>query len=424
MTLAAAPDTPSVLVAGAEEDWRVIVMQYVSMVWPNAGVDEAAVAQAALDNGPPGRYDIVLVGYDGSPAPDIDRLAQVRAQPGGAAIIALLDGPPDTRAKLESLGVRCLSRGDLSKAKITAALQAAWQERWARLQESDRTLPLDPDAPSSRPSRPWWELPRDAIRGYEVVQQVGEGGTAKVYLARRKSDGLVVTVKTLDSDLIADPKALKRFFEEYAIVSRLASPLVVRIYDHGITDRHVYTVMEYLPGGDLKARMKGRLVAEQALYLTVAAARALVAIHEAGVMHLDLKPQNVMFRSDGSLVLVDFGVSLLIDHITASQLEQTLGTPAYVSPEQVLGEPCDGRTDLYSLGAIFYEMLTGQRMYAASSVGELLSKHVHEPVPRLPAELGDYQPLVDRLVAKKPAERFGSARAMLGYIEERYGLKM
>jgi hypothetical protein len=424
VTLAAAPDTPSVLVAGGEEEWRVIVMQYVSIVWPNAGVDEAAVAQAALDNGQSGRYDIVLLGYDANPAPDLERLAQVRAQPGTASIIALLDGPPDTRAKLESLGVRCLSRGDLSKAKITAALQAAWQERWARLQDPDRTQPLGPDAGGGRPARPWWELPKDAIRGYEIVQQVGEGGTAKVYLARRKSDGLVVTVKTLDSDLIADPKALKRFFEEYAIVSRLSSPLVVRIYDHGITDRHVYTVMEYLPGGDLKARMKGSLPPEQALYLTVAAARALVAIHEAGVMHLDLKPQNVMFRSDGSLVLVDFGVSLLIDRITVSQLEQALGTPAYVSPEQVLGEPPDGRTDLYSLGAILYEMLTGQRLYAASNIGDLLTKHVHEPVPRLPSELADYQALVDRLVAKKPAERFSSARAMLGYIEERYGLKM
>jgi serine/threonine-protein kinase PpkA len=320
--------------------------------------------------------------------------------------------------------VHCVARRGLSKAQIIGALQAAWHERRANLQQADRTVPLGKEAAASRPQRVWWELPKDAIRGYEIVQPVGEGGTAKVYLARRKLDGLVVTVKTLDSDLIADPRALKRFFEEYAIVSRLASPLVVRIYDHGITDRHVYTVMEYLPGGDLKARMQGRLPPGQALYLAVATGRALVAIHEAGIMHLDLKPQNVMFRNDGSLVLVDFGVSLLIDRITVSQLEQTLGTPAYVSPEQVLGEPCDGRTDLYSLGAMLYEMLTGQRMYAASNIADLLSKHVNEPMPQLPADLTDYQGLLERLVAKKPAERFGSARAMLGYIEERYGVKL
>jgi hypothetical protein len=424
VTLAAEPSAPSVLIADAEEDWRLLVMQYVSIVWPNAGVDEEAGPQAVLDKGPPARYDIVLLGFNGSPAPDVERLAQLRAQPAGASIIALLDGEPETRAKLEGLGVRCLARQGLSKAQITGALQAAWQERWARLQDPDRTVPLGPEGAPGCAPRPFWELAKDAIRGYEIVKQVGEGGTAKVYLARRKRDALVVTVKTLDSNLIADPQALKRFFEEYAIVSRLSSPLVVRIYDHGITDRHVYTVMEYLPGGDLKARMKGRLAPEQALYLTVAVGRALVAIHEAGIMHLDLKPQNVMFRSDGSLVLVDFGVSLLIDRITVSQLEQTLGTPAYVSPEQVLGEQCDGRTDLYSLGAILYEMLTGQRMYAASNIGDLLSKHVHEPVPCLPDELKEYQALLERLVAKRPAQRFGSARAMLGYIEERYGLKM
>jgi hypothetical protein len=424
VSVAAAPRPPSVLVAGAEEDWRVLIMQYVSMVWPDAGVDEEVGVQAALGEGPAARYDLVLIGFNGAPAPDVERLARLRSQPGSASFIALMDGPPDTRAQLESIGVRCLARQGLSKAQITGALQAAWQERWARLQDPDRTVPLGQEAAASRPQRAWWELPKDAIRGYEIVQQVGEGGTAKVYLARRKLDGLVVTVKTLDNELIADPRALKRFFEEYAIVSRLSSPLVVRIYDHGITDRNVFTVMEYLPGGDLKARMKERLTPEQALYLTVATGRALVAIHEAGVIHLDLKPQNVMFRSDGSLVLVDFGVSLLIDRITASQLDQTLGTPAYVSPEQVLGEPCDGRTDLYSLGALLYEMLTGQRMYAASSVGDLLSKHVNDPLPRLPDELADYQGLLDRLVAKKPASRFGSARAMLGYIEERYGLKL
>lgn len=424
MSVQAVPRPPSVLVADAEEDWRVLMMQYVSMVWPDASVDEEAGPQAALKEGPAARYDLVLLGFSGTPASDVERLARLRSQPGSASFIAWLDGSPDARAKLESIGVRCLARQGLSKAQVTGALQAAWQERWARLQDPDRTVPLGQEATAAQSARAWWELPKDAIRGYEIVQQVGEGGTAKVYLARRKLDGLVVTVKTLDSELIADPQALKRFFEEYAIVSRLSSPLVVRIYDHGITDRHVYTVMEYLPGGDLKARMKGRLAPEQALYLTVATGRALVAIHEAGVMHLDLKPQNVMFRGDGSLVLVDFGVSLLIDRITASQLDQTLGTPAYVSPEQVLGEPCDGRTDLYSLGAIFYEMLTGQRMYAASSIGDLLTKHVHEPVPRLPDELADYQGLLERLVAKKPASRFGSARAMLGYIEERYGLKL
>jgi serine/threonine-protein kinase PpkA len=424
VSVAAVSRPPSVLVADAEEDWRVLMMQYVSMVWPDAGVDEEARPQAALNEGPAARYDLVLLGCNGTPAPDVDRLARLRAQPGSASFIACLDGLPDARAKLESAGVRCLARHGLSKAQVTGALQAAWQERWARLQDADRTVPLGQDAAASRAPRAFWELPKDAIRGYEVVQQVGEGGTAKVYLARRKADGLVVTVKTLDSELVADPRALKRFFEEYAIVSRLSSPLVVRIYDHGITDRHVYTVMEYLPGGDLKARMKGRLAPEQALYLTVAIGRALVAIHEAGVMHLDLKPQNVMFRSDGSLVLVDFGVSLLIDCITASHLDQTLGTPAYVSPEQVLGEPWDGRTDLYSLGALFYEMLTGQRMYAASNVADLLAKHVNDPVPRLPDDLAHYQGLLDRLVAKKPASRFGSARAMLGYVEERYGLKL
>lgn len=423
MMLDSSSPTPTVLVAGGGDDWRLMVMQYVSIVWPNAQVDEIASTGAALEHAAPDRYELLLLGYGSEGTQDLDRLALLRAKPNAASIIALLDGPPESWIPLQRLGVRCLARGEVSKAKITDALRAVWQERSTGTRDSDRTQPLDPEAAGSGSSRPYFgELAKDALRGYEIVRPLGEGGSARVYLARRNSDGLVVTVKTLASSSIADPRALKRFLEEYAIISRLSSPLVVRIYDHGINDQYVYTVMEYLPGGDLKARMKGALAPQQALYLTAAAARALVAIHEAGVMHLDLKPQNVMFRSDGSLVLVDFGVSLLMD-INASHLDLTLGTPAYASPEQVLARPLDGRSDLYSLGVMLFEMLTGQSMYCADNVVDLLYKHAHEPVPRLPPELANYQPLLDRLVAKKPQERFASARTMLGYIEQRFGLK-
>jgi serine/threonine protein kinase len=177
--------------------------------------------------------------------------------------------------------------------------------------------------------------------------------------------------------------------------------------------------MEYFPHGDLRSAISRGVPPAAALAYTRQIAAALEAIHGASIVHRDLKPDNLMLRKDGSLALADFGiakhVSLLI---TETAHGEVVGTPYYLSPEQALGEAVDHRCDLYSLGVMFYEMLTGGKPYRASTAEELLDLHVNARVPELPSQYRRLQPLIDCLMAKDRAQRYGSARELLADLDE------
>ncbi len=150
-------------------------------------------------------------------------------------------------------------------------------------------------------------------------------------------------------------------------------------------------------------------------------AKGLQAIHAAEVIHRDLKPQNIMFRDDGSLGILDFGIAKIASEETQlTEHGQVFGTPYYMSPEQGTGKILDARSDLYSLGVIFYEMLTSRRMYNAENAVALVYKHLNDPIPLLPANLARYQVLLDRAVAKSPEDRFNSATSLIAYIEKTF----
>lgn len=255
------------------------------------------------------------------------------------------------------------------------------------------------------------------VPGYFAVHLIGQGGQAKVYLAEREHDRLQVALKVLDRTLRQDPVFLERLVREYKLLARLEMDHVARIYDQGFSGERPYIAMEFLPGGTLAARMREGLESRLALRITGQIARALDAIHSKGVVHRDLKPANILFRVDGRPVIVDFGLAR--DTGTASTLTLAghfVATPRYMSPEQCLGREADPRSDLYSLGVVFYEMLTGQRLFNADNPEELVNLHLNAPVPRLPQRLAGYQPVIDRLLAKRPQERFASARELFGLI--------
>jgi serine/threonine protein kinase len=186
---------------------------------------------------------------------------------------------------------------------------------------------------------------------------------------------------------------------------------VVRLHDLGVSDEHAWLVMEYFALGDLRRRMRARLTPRDALRLAAAIARALATIHAAGVLHRDLKPGNIMLREDGSIALIDFGLSK--DAALALDLTDTgaiFGTPHYMSPEQGHAEPVDERSDLYSLGVILFEMLTGEKPYRAENPMAIVYKHRKEPIPQLPPQFAAVQPLLERLLAKAPGDRFAGAQ--------------
>jgi eukaryotic-like serine/threonine-protein kinase len=180
-----------------------------------------------------------------------------------------------------------------------------------------------------------------------------------------------------------------------------------------------YLVMEYLPRGDLKARMQHGLTDLEALRYLELTAAALQVVHGAGLLHRDLKPPNVMLRDNGSVALIDFGLARALDGSTPSTRVGVLrGSPYYMSPEQALGEVLDGRSDFYSLGIMFYEMLTGRKPYTGGSAMDVLQQHVNAPLPLLPKALVRYEPLLLKLLAKSRGQRFASAAELLAAIEQ------
>ena len=248
------------------------------------------------------------------------------------------------------------------------------------------------------------------VPGYNVVHIIGQGGQAQVFLAEREHDGLRVALKVLNRALRNDPVFLERFVREYKLVASLDMNHVARIYDQGFTGDYPYIAMEFLPSGTLASRIREGLTTRSALRVASQIAQALEAIHSRGIVHRDLKPANILFRADGRPVLVDFGLARdMRQNSTLTVAGQFLATPRYMSPEQCLGHPIDARSDLYSLGAVLFEMITGRKIYDGANSAEVIAMHVNAPPPKLADLLSAHQPLLDKLLAKKPEDRYQSA---------------
>ncbi len=260
------------------------------------------------------------------------------------------------------------------------------------------------------------------VEGYQLIRKLGEGGMSEVFLADNLETHEEHVLKMLPiaapGDAIAG-EMMDRFLQEFALVSQIDHPNVARIYAQGFTDHHAYISMEHFPGGDLRELIAKGIAPDVAVAILLQIAGALTACHAQGVVHRDMKPDNVMIRADGSLGLADFGIAKKLDStFNRTKHGEVFGTPYYLAPEQALGLPVDPRTDLYSLGVVFYEMLTGRRPFQADNAQALMYQHVNAPIPRLPAGLEVYQGAVDKMMAKKPADRFDTANQLIEYITD------
>ncbi len=253
------------------------------------------------------------------------------------------------------------------------------------------------------------------ITGFTPVKPLGSGATANVCLCERGPEKQQVVLKVLKSEGSGDSDLLSRFVQEYFAASSIDSPYVAKVFEHGFTDSHAYIVMEYFPAGDLRARVaRDRPSVDEALLIIGSILAALTSVHAAGIIHRDLKPANVMFRDDGTIALVDFGSARRdADPVAKTLAGVVIGTPYYLSPEQALGGTADERSDLYSVGVMLYELLTGQRMYAAGTLVGLFEMHKTAPIPKLPENVARHQRFLERLVAKQPDERYESAAQAL-----------
>lgn len=244
------------------------------------------------------------------------------------------------------------------------------------------------------------------IPGYEMRHQIGEGGMAQVYLAIQESLQRKVALKIMSPVLAADSAFSSTFLKEARTIAQLTHPNIVSIYDVGRAHFHHYIAMEYLEGGDLKTALAQGLEEAKILLVIKQIALALLHAHRKGFLHRDIKPENIMFRQDGTAVLTDFGIARNIKgNARLTGTNTIICTPQYISPEYALGKRIDGRSDLYSLGVVFYEAITGKLPFQADEPFAIAYAHVHSPVPRLDPALSRYQPLIDRILAKDPDER-------------------
>ena len=395
------------LLMAARAEHRLLVRKHVEVEWPDAGIVEHA-----LGRDPPIEPEFEASGFDAvvivssRPLAGAAHLAsELRARPGFAPIVFLALATGATDGPAPAPGLQVLGGGRIDRAALHEALGIAARER-------RKTL-------ASLRARPDYEQRHRfggvTIRGHRFIRQIGTGGMCSIYLAESERAGRIAVLKVFSQvpDVSDKVAGFDRFIQEYEIVAGLRHGHVVRIFDLGIADDHAYIAMEHFPLGDLRRRLKAPVPPATALAYLDEIASALEAIHSVGVLHRDLKPANIMLRADGSVCLIDFGLAkadALAADLTGTR--EIFGTPYYMSPEQGHAEQIDERSDLYSLGVIFYEMLTGQKPFRGSSAMEVIYKHKRASVPALPAELAAYEPILAGLLAKSPADRFGSAHAL------------
>ena len=254
----------------------------------------------------------------------------------------------------------------------------------------------------------------EKVAGYRIHRLLARGGMAHVYLAERESDGGTCVLKLLPISEHDGGHLVQRLINEAALLSQITNPCVAQILDHGFTEWHAYIAMEYLPGGDLRTLLDAPVTPDRAVEMLIQLAGALDAVHGAGIVHCDVKPDNVLRRADGTLAIVDFGIARKLGmDLSRSGPGNLVGTASYIAPERLSGGIADHRSDLYALGVLFHEMLTGRKPYVSGDPVKLLQMHRDAPLPQLPGDVAWAQKLLERLLAKHPDDRFQSAAELI-----------
>jgi DNA-binding NarL/FixJ family response regulator len=401
---------PVLLVVGGDAKRLQWLNHHVTSHWPSAqvttapGTDAASLARFVQERAP----DAVIMQIDFSnealASMGLSHLTQMlRAQPSVHCIILAEHGNELSAVR----ALKCGAKDYLPLARVTRdLLLKAVTEACAR--QGSATLAsgalLDPTegAPSIK------------VPGYGIVKEIATSNFSSVFLARserlRRNVVLKVMSRGTTQREIDDGE---RFQREYEIISSIQHRAIAEIYDFGALPNHQYLAMEYIPCGDLRDRLRNPMSIDDSLYYLRSIAEALRVIHVFGILHRDLKPANVMLREDNSPVLIDFGLARRSVEAGTTSVGQVLGSPYYISPEQSQGLKVDARTDLYSLGVMFFEMLTGHRPYIGKSAMEIMEQHATASVPRLPSHVALQQALVDRLMAKELSHRYASADELL-----------
>jgi hypothetical protein len=402
---------PNLLVVGGDTKRLQWLTHHVTSHWPNAQVttvpagEPASLSRLVAERSP----DAVLLqadfADDAAAAGVLHYMSQVLLnQPSLYCILLAENGSEMSAVRALKSGAKdYLPLTRINREHLLAAITEACSKRRAATQASKALSQSGGEASGV-------EVPR-----YSILKEIATSNFSQVFLARSERLRRNVVLKVMNrGESSRERDDAERFQREYEIISSITHRAIAEIYDFGSLPRHLYLAMEYFPCGDLRDRLRNPLSVDESLYYLRAIAEALRVIHVFGILHRDLKPANVMLREDNSPVLIDFGLARRsLDDAGTTGIGQVLGSPYYISPEQSQGQRVDARTDLYSLGVMFYEMLTGQRPYAGRSAVAIMEQHTTAPVPILPPPTDVQQPLLDRLMAKQQSARYASADELL-----------
>ncbi len=404
-----------VLIIDDQDEFRRLLAQHVSTGFESTSIAEYdPVASGPLPPDFSGTaYDAVLLGDTPGKDDGLSWLRDLSRRNGFPPVIYLMrNATAEAEEAATASGAHaCLSGGKIDHARLVAALRGAQARR------GSTPVPAPRQEGEPRTGR----FGEATIRGFRFVRQLAENPVSSVYLARSERTGEEVVLKVLRQppDGGSGAKTFDRFLREYQIAAGIDHPNVARVHDFGVADDHAFIAMEYFPLGDLRARIRTGIEPLQALTFLRQMAEALVVLHRAGVLHRDLKPGNVMLRDESSVALIDYGMSkqLALD-VAITGSGEIFGTPYYMSPEQGHGRETDERSDIYSLGIIYFEMLMRRKPYVAGTPMQVIYKHANSPIPELHAELKRFEGLLRNCIAKDPQRRYPSAERLLDAARE------
>ena len=253
---------------------------------------------------------------------------------------------------------------------------------------------------------------------YEIVKSIGEGGMANVYLAKDTILNRKVAIKILRGDLANDEKFVRRFQREALSSSSLSHPNVVEMYDVGEDEGNYYIVMEYIEGKTLKQLIKkrGSLTLSEAIDIMLQLTDGITQAHDSYIIHRDLKPQNILIKDDGTIKITDFGIAVALNSTQLTQTNSVMGSVHYIPPEQASGKGSTIRSDIYAMGILFYELLTGSLPFRGDNAVEIALKQMHDPIPSVrkknPSIPQSVENIILKATAKNPKNRYADAKEM------------
>jgi Protein kinase domain len=422
---AATPPDPRFAVIAGEGGYRNIIATFIRTEWPHARIDEIdPFSQTMLGLGVTlkGECDAIIVAGLGTYLEASSALKRLSsgAGPEGLPPVILLVG-----IELEHESARLIAEGaaavylrdSISRSALVNALSGL-----APRQTGSAPHPFPARHDAAKFGRfdlaVEGEQIRIGIENFRPTRLLGSTKLSTVFAAERIADGHQAVVKIGTGAPYHDDTMARRFCDRYGFLSRQTDGSIVRYLDAGIAGSWPYIVIEHLGRADLRHKLVAPLDPSEALALMMKVLDAIDTLHRGRMAHLDLKPENIFFRDDGSVVLIDFNISMPFGSAARSHLPgDVVGSPYYLSPEQGRGMPVDARSDFYSLGVILFEMVAGKRPFDGENSVQVIFKHLHEEIPFLPKRARGLQPLIDTLLAKQPAERPADGDALRALLQ-------